>query len=181
MFSLAGESLHGTAQNSLPPGPGSNRILPDGSCIAETNIAELWPGVCAEATNGLRVQLYWCCTNEPQPWVDVSVGSLVSNSWGNGYIAPPDETFLRCELRDSTGTLVLWGKRFLVSNLPKKLAINRLGGCFSAFLIRLAEVCRRKPWDGRFHSSKAEPSHGTFCPKATRSMWCNAISPVQRH
>jgi hypothetical protein len=90
-------------QTAAPAGPGSYRVLPDGGYAVETNIAELWPGVWTEGTNGLRTQLYCSETNSANPRVSVMVGSVVSNSWPSSYIGPPSGTFAKCALLNSKG------------------------------------------------------------------------------
>ena len=94
----------GTNLYPLLPGT-SYTVGTNGQMYVATNIAEMWPGVWKETTNGWRVQLYCWGTNTPEPWVSVAVGSVRFNS-GGGLVGPPSGKFARFELRDADGVIV---------------------------------------------------------------------------
>jgi hypothetical protein len=88
----------------LSPGT-SYTVGTNGQFYVSTNIDEVWPGVWKETTNGLRIQLYCWATNTAQPWVSISVGSVVFNS-GASFVGPPSGKFAKFELRDADGVIV---------------------------------------------------------------------------
>jgi hypothetical protein len=52
---------------------------------------------------------------------------VVSNSWPNSYIGPPDGKLAKCELRDSKGTLAPWAKGIpLDAQLQSRIAVDAL-------------------------------------------------------
>jgi hypothetical protein len=122
-LTAAEQSVHPEA---APPPRGAHNIGPHGEKWTN-NLAEMWPGVWKESTNGLRVQIYY--VRDPrsgEQWVDISVGSAVVNSYGD-YAAPPGGEFARFELTDSGGSEVppVPGAK-LEARLPERIPAKSL-------------------------------------------------------
>lgn len=127
LFTASAADLVNTGKaDSISQGP---RIMGPHGELMTNAIAEMWPGVWKEATNGLRVQLI--CGTDPRSrnqWLAVSVGSVVLNAYAN-YYAPPSGKLAKFELRDANGVLVLpkktaklegqFASRISVKDLPK--------------------------------------------------------------
>jgi hypothetical protein len=100
---LAQEQWLRETANSVP---GSYELSEHGKLYPHANVdaQALWPGMWKEGTNGLRVELFSGLESR-ETWVQVAVGSVVSNSLAE-YVGPPGEKFLRFELRDANGAVM---------------------------------------------------------------------------
>jgi hypothetical protein len=90
-------------------------------------ISELWPGLCKESTNGLRVSInYWSVGASGRKCVSLGVGSVVVSNDGT-YLPPPEDGFIKSELRTTSGALLRpRGGKTLNGPAPVRIAFRSL-------------------------------------------------------
>ena len=100
---------------------------------------QFWRGNWIETTGGLRDELVCAALDTTEPWVQISVGSLVVKG-SAAFRGPPSGKFLTFQLQDSNGTVLPmrsgiklegdFATRIGIEDLPKQLSHEDVTGVY---------------------------------------------------